>query len=130
MLEYQDQTIEQLQHIIADLRRHRFGTKSERFEHPAQGKLELDNSPLTQQTPEAFVETTIPSHKRRKRTKSHNELPRRIVIIPVKEKDRQCACGNEKSLIRYEITEKMDYQSATFEIVEEKKRSASLPSEM
>ena len=43
-LEYQNQYIEQLQNIIADLRRHRFGTKSERFEHPAQGKLELDNS--------------------------------------------------------------------------------------
>ena len=41
-LEYQNQYIEQLQNIIADLRRHRFGTKSERFEHPAQGKLELD----------------------------------------------------------------------------------------
>ena len=68
-LEYQDQYIEQLQHIIADLRRHRFGTKSERFEHPAQGKLELDNNPLIQETLEVFDETTIPAHKRRKRSK-------------------------------------------------------------
>ena len=120
-LEYQNQYIEQLQNIIADLRRHRFGTKSERFEHPAQGKLELDNSPLTQQTPEAFDETTIPAHKRRKRTKSHKELPRRIVIIPVEEKDKQCACGNEKTLIRYEVTEKLDYRPATFEIVEQRR---------
>ena len=62
-LEYQDQYIEQLKHIIADLRRHRFGTKSERFEHPAQGKLELDNNPLTQETPEAFDETTTTQAK-------------------------------------------------------------------
>ena len=109
-LEYQNQYIEQLQHIIADLRRHRFGTKSERFEHPAQGKLELDNNQLIQQSPEAFDETTVPSHKRKKRYKSNKELPRRIVIVPVEEKDKQCACGNEKSLIRYEVTEKLDYR--------------------
>ena len=120
-LEYQDQYIEQLQHIIADLRCHRFGSKSDRFEHPAQGKLELDNNPLAQQTPEAFVETTISAHKRRKRSKSNKELPRRIVIIPVEEKDKQCACGNEKTLIRYEVTEKLDYRPATFEIVEQRR---------
>ena len=53
-LEYQDQLVEQLQHIIADLMRHRFGTQQERFEHPAQGKFELDNDLLIQQTLEVF----------------------------------------------------------------------------
>ena len=120
-IEYQDQYIEQLQHMIADLRRNRFGVKSERFEHPSQGKLELDNNQLIQQSPEAFDETTVPSHKRKKRSKSNKELPRRIVIVPVEEKDKQCACGNEKSLIRYEVTEKLDYRPATFEIVEQRR---------
>ena len=120
-LEYQDQYIEQLQHMIADLRRHRFGAKSERFEHPAQGKLELDNGSTIQPLEEAFDETTIPAHKRKKRSKSNKELPRRIVIVPVEEKDKQCACGNEKSLIRYEVTEKLDYRPATFEIVEQRR---------
>ena len=41
--------------------------------------------------------------------------------MPVGEKDKQCACGNKKTLIRYEVTEKLDYQSATFGIVEQRR---------
>ena len=41
--------------------------------------------------------------------------------MPVGEKDKQCTCGNEKSLIRYEITEKLDYRPAAFEIVEHRR---------
>ena len=41
--------------------------------------------------------------------------------MPVGEKDKQCACGNEKSLIRYEVTEKLDYRPAAFEIVEQRR---------
>ena len=76
--------------------------------------LELYNNPLTKQTPEAFDETAIPADKRRKRTKSHKELPRCIVIVPVEEKHKPCTCGNEKSLIRYEVTKKLDYRPAAF----------------
>ena len=59
--------------------------------------------------------------------KSNKVLPRRIVIIPVDEKDKQCGCGKEKTLIRYEIKEKLDYKPATFEIVEEKREVLGCP---
>ena len=39
----------------------------------------------------------------------------------LKKNDKQCACGNEKTLIRYEVTEKLDYRPATFEIVEQRR---------
>ena len=59
--------------------------------------------------------------------KSSKVLPRRIVIIPVDEKDKQCGCGKEKTFIRYEIKEKLDYKPATFEIVEEKREVLGCP---
>ena len=50
-----------------------------------------------------------------------------VTIIPVDEKDKQCGCGKEKTLIRYEIKEKLDYKPATFEIVEEKREVLGCP---
>ena len=119
-VEYQQQYIEQLQHMIAEFRRNRFGVKSEKFDNPFQKNLEFDdhNKPLENATEE---EITVPAHKRKMKSKSNKELPKRIVIIPVEDSDKQCACGGKKTVIRYEITERLHYQPATFEIVEERR---------
>jgi transposase len=81
----------------------------------------LENGTTIQPPIEALDETTAPAHKRKKRSKSNKELPRRIVIVPVEEKDKQCACGQEKSVILYEVTEKLDYCPAILEIVEQRR---------
>ena len=67
------------------------------------------------------LEAEIPSHKRKKKSRSNKELPKRIEIIPVDEADRQCACGETRKFIRYEVSEKIDYHPATFEFVEERR---------
>ena len=67
------------------------------------------------------LEAEIASHKRKKKSRSNKELPKRIEIIPVDEADRQCACGEKRQLIRYEVSEKIDYHPATFEFVEERR---------
>jgi hypothetical protein len=91
-VEYQEQYIDQLQHMLLEARRHRFGVKSEKFDDQFQGKLDFgDNNADCQIAPNELPETQVPAHKRKKKLKSSKVLPRRIVIIPVDEKDKQCA---------------------------------------
>ncbi|MEE9573837.1 MAG: transposase, partial [Candidatus Neomarinimicrobiota bacterium] len=67
------------------------------------------------------VVINIAAYKRRKK-RSHKfppNLPRREVII--KAEDRICSCGKEKKLIRYEITELLNYLPEVFEVIEQKR---------
>ena len=129
-VEYQEQYIDQLQHMLLEARRHRFGVKSEKFDNQFQDRFDFgENNAECQKAPEEPPETLVPEHKRKKKSKSNKVLPRRIVIVPVDEKDKQCACGKEKSVICYAITEKPDYQPATFEIVEERREVLACPHE-
>ena len=66
-------------------------------------------------------EVQVGAHTRKKKKKSEKDLPRRIEIIPVSEKDKQCACGCQKKVIRYERKEILNYQPAVFEIIEQRR---------
>ena len=121
-LAYMKQDVDQLRYQIAELKRNRFGSRSEKFNNPMQNVLDFNetNDPIdVAGMPE--LEAEIPSHKRKKKSRSTKELPKRIEIIPVDEADRQCACGETRQLIRYEVSEKIDYHPATFEFVEERR---------
>lgn len=105
--EQYSQAYTSLQNQLNELLRHRFGKKSERFIDPEnpQGSLFEDDSFFknAESKSKALPELAIAGYTRsNKNTKSKKELPHRIVIIPVAEKDRQCACGAEKQCIRYE----------------------------
>jgi len=125
-VEYQEQYINQLLHIISEFKRHRFGKKSESFYNPLQEQFPGLELPAADKIPEV-PEITIDAHQRKKHKKNHEELPRHIVIIPVEEKDRICLCGCQKTFMRYEITEKLHYQPAIFEIIEEKREILACP---
>ena len=43
-VEYQEQYIDQLQHMLLEARRHRFGVKSEKFDDQFQGKLDFGDN--------------------------------------------------------------------------------------
>lgn len=110
-----------------ELRRHRFGKKSERFidpEHPQLSLLE-DNAAIFAEAEakgDAINdEIQIASHTRNKKKKLKNELPRRIKIIPVSEADKTCACGLCKTVIRYETKESIHYQPPIHEILVQKR---------
>jgi transposase len=116
-----------LQHQINELRRYRFGTKSERFIDPEHPQLSLFEE-NAHTFPEAEVkgdaledEVKIAAHTRKKKSKSGKDLPRRIEIIPVSEADMQCSCGCQKKVIRYEKKEILNYQPAVFEIIEQRR---------
>ena len=129
-VEYQKQYIDQLQHMLLEARRHRFCVKSERFDHPFQESFDFgQNNSEFQKNPNELPETLAPAHKRKKKSKSNKVLPRRIIIIPVAQRDKQCACGKQMNFIRYKFTEKLDYKPTIFEIVEEQRKVLACPQE-
>jgi len=128
------QAYDQLQHQIKELLRNRFGKKSERFiddpSDPQQG-LWSDSAGLFLEADAAGnaieKKTLVAAHIRKKKQKATKELPRRIEIIPVSEKEMQCVCGTCKTVIRYETKESLHYQPAVFEILEQRREVAACP---
>jgi len=121
-----------LQHQVKELLRNRFGKKSERFidpENPQRDLFrdELNTFPALESTGEATSDDIkVTSHSRKKK-KSEKELPRRIEIIAVSEKDKQCPCGSCKTVIRYETKESLHYQPAIYEILEQRREVVACP---
>ena len=83
------QAYNSLQNILVEMRRHRFGKRSERYIDPESPQLSLfadDNDTFAQAeaSGEQIEETTpIAAHTRKKKVKKETELPRRIEIIPL-----------------------------------------------
>lgn len=122
-LEQYQLAYDSLQHQLDDLRRHRFGKRSERFTDPDSVHLSLlDDEPTTPPPSDDDETTEVASHKRRTRkSKDTSKLPRTIEIIPVDAADKQCHCGCEKQVIRYETKELYDYQPAVFQLIEQRR---------
>ena len=107
--------------------RERFGKKSERFIDEESGQLDMfssadENNTSTEEPENSDVETI--TYVRKKQTKKQTaglSIPTREVIIPVSEADRHCECGLEKSVIRYETSDRLNYQPAVFEMLIEKR---------
>lgn len=125
------QAYDYLQHQLQELRRHRFGKKSERFmdnlEHPQLslfGNLDAFSSANAAGEKISDEEIKVEAHTRKKK-KLEKELPRRIEIVPLSEEDKQCACGETKVVIRYEVKESVHYQPAVFEILEQRREVAA-----
>jgi transposase len=126
------QAYDQLQQQVQELLRHRFGKKSERFVDPENPQQNLfdDNSKfsIADQSGEVIEnEINIAAHSRKKKKKSDKELPIRIEIIQVDEKDKQCPCGACKNVIRYDIKKSIHYQPPVFEILEQRREVVACP---
>ncbi len=109
--------IHQLEHQL-------YGRKTEKlalydgFEQPCL----FDSHGATQAPPpepENVEEITIPAHKRKKRGRKSlpADLPRVDVVHDVKEADKQCGCGCEKSCIGEEVSEQLEMVPAYFWIL-------------
>ena len=123
-----------LKEQMLELRRQMFGKRSERYiEDPESKQLSLlsdisaefaaaDAKPLeTQSTVLAYTRTT------KKSKSSEKDLPRRIEIIPLSDKDKFCSCGLCKTVIRYESKDLVNYVPEIFEIVEQRREVAACP---
>lgn len=109
------------------LKRHRFGSKSERFidsDHPQLSLFdELIPVDIPKDNDDDSKVVEIKSYKRNKQKQRgfSDTLPRREVIIPVPEAEKICTCGCKKTVIRYEETEKLNVIPAIYEVIVEKR---------
>lgn len=127
------QAYDLLKNQIIEMRRHRFGKRSERYIDPENPQLllfpdENETFARADAAGEQIEETTpVAAHIRKKKTKTEKDLPRRVEIIPVSDEDKLCACGACKTVIRYETKELLHYQPCVIEIVEQRREVAACP---
>ncbi len=131
-----EELYEQLKSQVKELARNRFGSKTERYIDPEFIQLSLFDinleltSPSLDESEDANSNViNIASHPRRKRGGRliPQNLPRREVIIPLSEEDKKCACGREKIIIGYAISEVINLIPEIFEVIVEKREKAACP---
>ena len=115
-----------LRHQLDVLCQRLFGKKSERVD-PRQLQLALEQlanepRPVTEPIEMDSGETPVRGHARRRPSTGRRplpmHLPRRRVEVEVPEADRQCACGHVKGRIGESIAEKLEYEPASFLVIQ------------
>jgi transposase len=114
-----------LRHELDILCQRLFGKKSERVD-PRQLTLALEQlanerGPVSEPVEMDSGETPVRGHRRRRPTGRRPlpaHLPRRRVEIDVSEAEKQCACGHTRTRIGEDIAEKLDYEPASFVVIE------------
>src|SRR5712691_5244853 len=102
-----------------------FGKKSERVD-PRQLQLALEQlanepGPATEPIEMDSGDTPVRGHTRRRPTGRRPlpaHLPRRRVEIDLPDADKRCACGHTKTRIGESVAEKLEYQPASFVVIE------------
>jgi transposase len=98
-----------------------FGRSSEKHHepHPDQRPLfEGDNEHVAGEDPTTDDTIVIGAHGRKKRGRKAlpKDLPRHDIIHDLSKEQKQCGCGQLKSLIGEEISEKLDYIPARLQV--------------
>jgi transposase len=114
-----------LRHQLDVLCQRLFGKKSERVD-PRQLQLALEqlaNEPgaLAEPIEMDAGDTPVRGHQRRRPTGRRplpSHLPRRRVEIDVADADKECACGHVKTRIGESIAEKLEYEPASFVVLQ------------
>jgi len=114
-----------LRHELDILCQRLFGKKSERVD-PWQLKLALEQlanerGPITEPVEMDSGETAVRGHTRRRPTGRRPlpaHLPRTRVEIDIAEADKQCACGHRRTRIGEDVSEKLEYEPASFVVIE------------
>ena len=114
-----------LRHQLDVLCQRMFGKKSERVD-PRQLQLALEQlanepGPVTEPIEMDSGETPVRGHARRRPTGRRPlpaHLPRRRIEIDVPAAEQQCACGHAKTRIGESVSEKIEYQPASFVVLE------------
>ena len=115
---YLEGYVEHLQHVIQGANRQRFGQKSEAF--PDSSNLLfpfMEGAEPSKKALDPIVDVDEPKPK--KKPKKNSSLPVEVIIIPVSDEDKLCACGLEKAVIRHEISKRIHYIPAVYKIIEE-----------
>jgi len=114
-----------LRHQLDVLCQRMFGKKSERVD-PRQLQLALEQlanepGPVSEPVEMDSGETPVRGHQRRRPTGRRPlppHLPRHRIELDVADADKQCACGHAKTRIGESVSEKLEYQPASFVVIE------------
>jgi transposase len=114
-----------LRHELDILCQRLFGKKSERVD-PRQLQLALEQlanerGPVTEPVEMDSAETPVRGHTRRRPTGRRPlpvHLPRRRVEIDIADADKQCGCGHLRTRIGEDVSEKLEYEPASFVVIE------------
>jgi transposase len=114
-----------LRHELDILCQRLFGKKSERVD-PRQLKLALEQlanerGPVTEPVEMDSGETPVRGQTRRRPTGRRPlpaHLPRRRVEIDIADAEKQCACGHRRTRIGEDVSEKLEYEPASFVVIE------------
>ena len=115
---------ERLDSQLSELKRLRFGKKSERFINSDELQEPLFPDMVSENNTQNDDGVELITYTRKKRdpnAKTEKEIPVREIIIPVKQEDRVCGCGKEKEVIRYETSNRLNYKPEVFEMLVEKR---------
>ena len=135
---------------LQDMRRHRFGTKSERYidtDNPQLSLLELlsvaslsdtemraleelkalDDAESESNQPSNVVNIKAKQQPKKKNVRFADHLPRKDVVITVKEHDKTCQCGCQKSVINHERHERLNYVPPVYEVIVERREVVACP---
>jgi transposase len=114
-----------LRHELDILCQRLFGKKSERVD-PRQLKLALEQlanerGPVTEPVEMDSGETPVRGHTRHRPTGRRPlpaHLPRRRVEIDIADAEKHCVCGHTRMRIGEDVSEKLEYEPASFVVVE------------
>ena len=128
------QEVVSLRHQLDVLCQRLFGKKSERVD-PRQLQLALEQlanepGPVTEPIEMDSGETPVREHARRRPTGRRPlpaHLPRRRVEIDVPDADKTCACGHARTRIGETVTSKLEYEPASFVVIETVARQVRVP---
>jgi transposase len=123
-----------LRHQLDVLCQRLFGKTSERVD-PRQLQLALEQlanepGPISQPIEMDSGETPIRAHARRRpsgRRPLPGHLPRRRVEIDVAEAEKHCACGHRKMRIGESVSEKLEYEPASFVVIQTARAKYACP---
>jgi transposase len=133
--EQYEEAYDYLKEQLLELRRQRFGKKSERYlDDPESPQLSLLDDMYVNFVDEDTAGdkhsnqvTKVAAYSRKKNPKTTDALPRRVQIIQLADEDRQCSCGQCKNIIKYEVKELIHYQPSVLEILEQRREVAVCP---
>lgn len=130
-LKFYEKEVSFLHEVIRELKRSKFGKKSERWETEEQ--LCFNEAELLQRTlkpeveaevledqPEGVVEVEVKAHvqKRGKRKPLPKELPREVVVVELPEEERLGSNGQPMRPIGKEVSEKLHYEPSRLSVIE------------
>jgi transposase len=123
-----------LRHQLDVLCQRLFGKTSERVD-PRQLQLALEQlanepGPISQPIEMDSGETPVRAHARRRpsgRRPLPGHLPRRRVEIDVAEAEKHCACGHLKTRIGESVSEKLEYEPASFVVIQTARAKYACP---